>query len=281
MHMEKIRYARSKRNGIVIQSPKFAFMNIDTVRDENGVIHSKILPVIQDSSGIMKESFANVDNLKFKNYKITVFVTSLVLLAIGVWLSFVTHNFGFFIAASYFSIFCLKDFYVFSKIAYEMKSKNGSEHSTARYHSAEHMVTSAYNELGRIPTIEESKTFSRFSKFCGSQKTINHLLLSITTCILCCICTFIPVKIYIPLVLILQGFLIFASSKGWSKFFQFLVTEEPTDSELEVAIAGLVEVENIEKQFTQFLLEDIEEFADLDYDDEDDDYETYDGDSDL
>ena len=40
--------------------------------------------------------------------------------------------------------------------------------STRKFHSAEHMVVNAYNKLHRIPSLEETKMFSRFHNRCGT-----------------------------------------------------------------------------------------------------------------
>jgi len=264
-----ILFAHARTNGITIQSPKYSFLNIVTTRDNNGVIHSDIFPAF-DSKLDLLGAFTCKENFDFKRIRKQTLITNIFLLLIAFLLTWKTLNIGFILAATFWVIFASKDFWAFTNVAFQMKSRHGSEHSTARYHSAEHMVVNAYNQFGRVPSIEEAKQFSRFSKHCGSQSTINHLILSITTCILCCIACKIPIAIYLPLLIIIQGFCILASKKGWFKFFQAFVTEEPTEDELEVAIHGILYMQDAEKDFTDFLLADFEEFADADYDDDDD-----------
>ena len=51
-----------------------------------------------------------------------------------------------------------------------IRTKNGKERAHARYHAAEHMVINAYYKLQRVPTIEETKESSRFSKIVAVEK---------------------------------------------------------------------------------------------------------------
>ena len=272
----KIRYAGSQKNGIVLQSPRLPFLKIVTTRDKNDTIHSEVRSVLLDKPNLLN-TFANAENLSYKNFRRRTLLANILLIDLGFWLTWRTLNIGFILAAAFWVIFVAKEFWIFSNVVYQMKSKRGSEHATARYHSAEHMVVDAYNQLGRVPSMAEAKTFSRFSKNCGSQETINHIVLSTTTCIFCCIAAKIPIFIYIPILLTVQGFCIFASKKGWFKFFQALITEEPTDSELEVAITSIINMQEMEEGFIRMIFEDDEELVDYDDDDE---FELYDDETD-
>ena len=180
----KIHFAHARTNGITIQSPKYSFLNIVTTRDKNGIIHSDVFPAF-DSKLDLIGAFARKENFNYKRIQTQKLITNILLLSIAFLLTWKTLNLGFILSATFWTISASKDFWALTNVAFQMKSRHGSEHSTARYHSAEHMVVNAYNLLGRVPSIEEAKQFSRFSKHCGSQKTIDHIILSITTCIFC------------------------------------------------------------------------------------------------
>lgn len=242
MIMKDINYARSKNDGIVFQSTVFPMLSIEVNRDESGKIHSTVVP------GIFDELFEFVgtlqdENNQNRNFKLFVAITDILLIIVGL----LTRNVGVTVATVYFSILISRDFFAFAKLIYQMKSPHGKERSTARYHSAEHMVLNAYRDLKRVPTLEEIKHYSRFSEYCGSRAIIYKLVSYGSACILISISNLIPLFVYIYLCIIVAVFIAIANSKGWLKVFQVLITSKPTDSELEVAIEGLKALQELDE----------------------------------
>lgn len=102
-----------------------------------------------------------------------------------------------------------------------------------KFHSAEHMVSNAYNKLNRVPTIDEITKYSRFHNECGTNILILILFISIATFIL----YFDIIDFYLYAKIVFASLI--AYLVGFFNLFQFFVTEIPTQSELLVAIAGM------------------------------------------
>lgn len=116
--------------------------------------------------------------------------------------------------------------------------ENNNEQTWLRFHSAEHMSINAYQKLNRPPTIDEVKSFSRYSKDCGTNVVTYYLLLFIGGFL----CTFIPYthwKLVIVILIILSISIFVLIKLNLLNFMQAFTTALPTDTELEVAIAGL------------------------------------------
>lgn len=104
-----------------------------------------------------------------------------------------------------------------------------------RFHGAEHKVLNAYEELGRIPTIEEVKKFSRFSNRCGTNITtyvIDNILMIMASYINN------PLR-RLGIIIIINVVFITLVEAGCFNFLQRLNTSEPTVEEIKVAIEGL------------------------------------------
>jgi uncharacterized protein YqhQ len=114
-----------------------------------------------------------------------------------------------------------------------------------RNHGAEHMVFNAYKKLKRIPTIQEATSFSRISRFCGT----NYYSAFIFTHLISLV-TFIFLNYHIP-EMILFFIAIFSKSLLPTCIFgllaQYFNTSKPEKENLELAIAALTELERIEK----------------------------------
>ena len=243
--MEEKRYineARSKKNGIVFYSNKFPLIGSKTFRDDSGKIQSIIIPTQLDGF-IDYLGTLNGKGKVFNKWKVIIFdviLVSICLLFKKIW--FVT-------AAVYFSIFASFDFFRLAKISYKMKSKKGSERSTAKYHAAEHMAINAYEKLQRIPTLDEVKTFSRFSENCGSQKIFGKIIYNTLISFALAFVASWNVCVYLVLVIAIAVLAEFVKHKGYLRFLQVLITNVPSDSELEVAIEGIKNFEEMEKNF--------------------------------
>ena len=97
------------------------------------------------------------------------------------------------------------------------------------YHGAEHKVYRAH-QANRELTFENVKVESRFDKACGSSTSVYLLA------IFCIVAFPYPASL-------LAAFAVYAIAELMNKYpqylFQSIMTKEPTDAELEVAIAAL------------------------------------------
>jgi uncharacterized protein YqhQ len=117
--------------------------------------------------------------------------------------------------------------------------------NTMRNHGAEHMVFNAYNKLKRIPTIHEATSFSRISRFCGTNYYSAFIFTHIISLLV-----YILFNYHISEMII---FFIAIFSKSlppvcvFGLLAQYLNTSKPENENLELAIAALTELERIEK----------------------------------
>lgn len=236
---------RAKNNGIVFYSNKYPFVGSETYFDGSGKIQSKLVPIQHESYlGILYDKGNKVNKKK-------VFIFNIVLMLFSVIVCSFTQNFGLIIAAVYFSAFVSIDFFDIIKISYSMKAKKGKNHSTAKFHAAEHMVLNAYEKFHRIPTLEEAKKCSRFYKNCESSITLAWCF--IFCIIIIVMATIFPYKIFICLIILLLLPLLLP----YLTFLQFIVTSKPCDDEIKLAIEGLRQFENMEERFEKEELEKI------------------------
>lgn len=120
---------------------------------------------------------------------------------------------------------------------YWIKEKNNQQ-NMLRFHAAEHMSINAYAKLNRPPTIDEIKSFSRYSKNCGTNVVTYYLLFFLG----CFLCSFIPAshwKLTIAILIILAISLFVLIKLNLLNFMQAVTTASPTDFELELAVIGL------------------------------------------
>lgn len=109
------------------------------------------------------------------------------------------------------------------------------EKESARFHAAEHMAINAFNYLGRVPTLKEIRTFSRFHQNCGT----NYITLFQLDSLILFIGSMFSTKtgIYIALFLVALSIILFKLKLlSWGQIF---TTLPATDRELKVAIAGV------------------------------------------
>lgn len=235
--------ARSKTDGIIFYSNTFPFWGMETSIDDSGNIHSRFIPSYCERFSDYVDR-TNTENTKVKKWKIIVFNILIILSSI---LAFIfSKNISFILSAVFFSAFVTSDFFNLMKITFENKSKNNKNYSKAKFHAAEHMVVNAYEKLERLPTLEEVKNFSRFHKHCGSNHKIFKVLIFSLYSIVIIFCSINPIAYCILVVLvILFGFV--AEKYGLLNFLQVLVTNKPSDKELELVIEGLLQFEMMEE----------------------------------
>ena len=243
--MRKIEKALSKRDGIIFYSSNVPSMAVETTINEKGEFESKVIPrgfldFMEFLGFYTNDSYATSVKLDKK----VVYSFYIALIIVCFW------NFGFSIglAAIYFALTMQVENLGF--ILAVFKIKFGKEKSISRFHAAEHMAINAYNSLGRIPTIDEIKNFSRLSKHCGSEYYFRIIFISISFTILIGISAN-NFLLYISILISAITILILERKYKILRFMQFFVTNKPTDLELRLAIKGLDELEKFDKEFEE------------------------------
>lgn len=127
------------------------------------------------------------------------------------------------------ALFLLIEFYIISK-------KTRKNVKFFKMHAAEHMVIHAFEDLQRIPSIAELRTYSRFDNSCGTNIFVSLLSIFLLFFFSTFFTNFIYFLIFLIINLVIFSILLFT---GKLNYLQNFTTLPPTDTELEVALAAL------------------------------------------
>lgn len=233
--------ARSCLNGIVFYSNSFPLICSKTFRDSSGQIYS----IVISEESISRLETLNGEKPRLKKWHVFAAISVFDIFLIS--FCFFIKNVFLVALSIYFSLFVSFDLLGLILSSYLMKSKNGSLVSLAKFHAAEHMAINAYEQLQRIPALDEIKSFSLFSKDCGFMLIMHRIVTHLSVIILLLFAIGGNMSAYYFALAIIPAFMIIAWHKGFFKFLQVFVTTPPTDNELEVAIEGLKKFEEMEE----------------------------------
>ena len=118
-------------------------------------------------------------------------------------------------------------------------------------------VINAYERLQIIPTFDEVKASSRFSKNCGSRKIIFKITIDTLISLAMAFGAGWNGLVYLLLLIFIIIFMAIAEHKGWLRFLQVFITTEPSDSEIAIeAIKAFKKMEeklNSKDEFSMML----------------------------
>lgn len=169
------------------------------------------------------------------NFKIINLAISFILFILTLFFDF-THANLFSSAAWYFSFvgLCSTEFYYFLQRLFGNKDilKNN------RMHAAQHAVFNAFFDLNRVPTLEEIKNYSCYSKDCACVQSIrsNWIFIFLSYVLL----FFTDPFIFVSAIIVGISFTLWARKNNFY-FLQFFHIAKPTDLEYEASIAVLKE----------------------------------------
>ena len=260
-------HACSQKNGIIFYSTKLPIVGVETLYDETGHIQSET---------VFTKPAEFIHGLKLlKEYKhfhvshASTIIFILIILASSFLAFELSQNFGFIIAGINFCCFGAHEFLKLLKTIIYNKKNNISNYSVAKFHGAEHMAVQSYNTLNKVPTLEEVKKFSRFDKYCGSQKSLSHIFLTITSCLSFILLVHIGMY-YSNLTLLISStifMLVFTLLSIFSKnltFLQVFTTSKPTDKELYLALEGIRQYILLEEQLEdEELVDSLKELSEV------------------
>lgn len=133
--------------------------------------------------------------------------------------------------------FAILECLILTIVFFYLKDRLFDKNETSKNHGAEHMVFTAYENLGRVPTIEEARRYSRINNHCGTMRIgalITYSLIGYITIELTGI--HIPVM---PAIFAINYIYKIFPFNILGRFLQRFNTSEPDDRNLELAIAAL------------------------------------------
>lgn len=199
--------------------------------NENGEIFCRGEESFKEEKQKVYDTMASIEekyNKFFKKASIITFIMSIIIGFINMDLMRVISAIFLFVWSCYFN----------TKIVmlFVEKIKGNKEIiGIARFHSAEHASINAYNDLKRVPTLDEIRNYSNYSYTCGSLTSIKAFTLMLVIVIFRLVPNSIVFLVIIAVIMVI--FIFIPENKFF--FMQFLVTAKPTDREYKVAIEGL------------------------------------------
>lgn len=185
-----------------------------------------------------------VRDLKFVSWKFVLAIDIPMII-----LSLFTKNISVIFAVIYMALFVSKDLFNLVYLVFQIKLGKGKR--IGRYHAAEHMAIGAYEKYKRVPTLAEIRTVSRFQENCGSRIIFKRIGLFLPLSLIFLSASFVDIKVYIVECVIMVIIAILTSRKSTVKYLQILVTNKPTDKELQVAIKGIKALQEAEDDFEE------------------------------
>lgn len=238
---KQILHARSKEDGIIFYSQKFPALCYEGYLDEKGNVQTRMQPtMVSEMEDYCGTLFKNKNRNKKFYQKMRLVVLALALVTV-----FITNKVSIAMGLTYFAFFFMQDLIELFDFAFRLKK--GDLQSTGRFHSAEHMAISAYEEFQRVPTLDEIKTSTRYRKTCGSRVIISKVFFGIFFTAIISSCAYLSMPVYFLLSGILLLAIIIEGKTRLLRWFQVFVTNTPTDKELEVALASIQLYEEMEE----------------------------------
>ncbi|MBQ8298691.1 MAG: DUF1385 domain-containing protein [Clostridia bacterium] len=235
-----VQEAESNRDGIIFHSNTVQGMGVKTYFNEQNEICSITAP-IQFLRGIEQSKIKKT--FKFSETKLQILLSGLIII-LGI-LSASIHE--FFISL-FFTFFALPNLLSFFRVWYMYKRKSSPFYKVSQFHSAEHMVISAYAKLQRIPTLEEVKNSSRISKHCGSNSMFLKLIYGVTLCIIYALFGGSNTLAYPIGLAILLLFCFLCTKYQVHRGLQYLILSTPTDEQLQLSIEAIKNFESMEEK---------------------------------
>lgn len=229
-----ILHARSKETGIVFYSNLYPKIGVEAYK-EGKEIYTRIIYTSLD-----EYIYLSGDGIKTVKKRIN--LITVIFYVILIFLALKLHNLLYFLLFGYFAVVGLGDLINILYMSYYMKFKNNGDF--ARYHAAEHKICNAYDKYQRLPTLEEIKKESRFSKYCGSMESSRKIIFSLGYFLSGLI--FFSNGMYKEY--IISIIVVFFISITLNKYLQIFITSKPNDEDIKLAMDGVEMFLEIERR---------------------------------
>ena len=251
--MENRKYvynSRSTHNGIIFFSDGGSSLAIKATIDDEGNITSSTYFDFVDELEAFAHDFHNhvSDNgAKHENFQKAYFISCFLIPFI---LGLVLRNLYWTLTLFFFMLNVLPTLYSVMKLTLPTLKKGSKKYKVAKFHSAQHMIVNAYEDLQRVPTLKELKEYSRLSMRCGARPLLNRFFFN--TLLLLCLIFGVHTDI-LTYMLALVFCWVFSSLDrkfGFTIAFESLFLRKPSDRELNVAIEGIKQYDLMQEVFS-------------------------------
>ena len=216
---------------------------------EDGTIVKERINRIEESIKLRKETNRLCKGLKLNKVK-TILCFAIIL--ISLLITVVLKNHMIIMALVFLVLDKLLEQSNFLEFLVNMYAFEKTLKNSRGLHAAEHMSMLAYNDLKRVPTVDEVRRYSRFTEACSAVAPYKASIMLATMYILY---GFVPIYLDFPIKVTLNVLffvlVLILERKKFFKYFGFFSLKKPTDKEIEVAIAALEEYEKANKEFKE------------------------------
>jgi uncharacterized protein YqhQ len=239
--------ASSSEIGIRFFSNECDFFQVFSYVDKDGKIQTDALPVYIGDRQEFWEFYENYDEKKHRNLLAGLVIIGVIL---TILLTAIFKSVDITFAMVYFTIFVIPVFVstVFNYYDIDLKKLKITPKPLAKFHGAEHKVINAYNKFNRVPTFDEVKKASRYSSSCTFMNQIALLVAIFIIFLSNLFIARINLKIHIVFIVIAVIIAGLYKKLNFLKYFEFLVTSEPDDIQINCAIKGVEAFVEFEKE---------------------------------
>lgn len=256
--IKTIDHALSTKNGIVMYSNKYPIIGVRTYYNEDDEIKKEVTI----GGSILDNIISGNNDIDYNNIIKTERILFTAFCFATIILSILFCNMSFFVAL--IGLFYSKTISDYALIGVEVRSyqkQRKDKNSIPRFHAAEHKVINAYEKKQNIPTFEEVEKASRFSKKCGTMAFFNNMIRSTCFAVFLIVLSISSASYnlsfwQILLVSFFAAFIFytvfyFIKEFDLLRFMQILVTEKPTEREINLAIEAIKNFEELEKDLQE------------------------------
>lgn len=231
--------ATSFTRGILFFSSKHRDLAVETYYEGDEIITAV------GNRNTLKEKYKKMNKEDKINSKVLKPTTIMLIQLIGILLLyFSSHSINVLLAAIFFCITTFIYFYSIGDLYLSSLKENSSAYRFRKIHAAEHKVLNAYDKLGRVPTAKEINKFSSIHIACGFNSILNKI---VTFFVISLGIAFINQLGFVKTILICFGLIVITWLFSPLRTLQKLVTASPSHRELNLAIAGLSHLLELEK----------------------------------
>ena len=239
-----INHARSRSDGIVFYSSQEPGLCVTSIVTEEGeYITSPSFMIFEDLFSFLSGEYATTRPKWATAIDILALVIAIVT-SINDWIHLPIRIVG----ALYFILTAEK--YTYGFLITVLGMKFGSDKTLARFHAAEHKVINAYKRYGGVPSMEELRQSSPYSKDCSSRSVIRSSVID-TMIALAMLLLVKNTFMYISVLVAMFILFVLDVKLGVLLPLQRLVFNNPTDVELTVALNGIKEYDAMEKRIME------------------------------
>lgn len=253
--MKPIRYGTVNGNEIIFSLPSFSSHGVKCKLDEDGTIKAEYSYYKRTLNDIVA-----VERVKSaEKYKKNIYLVYLFLAISTLFIAKTLQTYIFSVTMALIIFDGIDQHQIAEFILNVIKTNINPEYRTAKgKHAAMHMGINSFNDLGRVPTLNELKKYSPYSKNCSFCRKdifptlVTWILGSLVPNPKDMIAKIITAMIFLAVMIGSVKLSRYLLSKGYEKYIAIYSLRKPKKYELEMVIAALEKIQYVETNAEKF-----------------------------